>query len=616
MPVGQLRERPATEGLLGDIVNSSPVFVGAPFAINRDQAPYPTSQLYSAFESAQQNRMPVVYVGANDGMLHGFKATTGDEVFAYVPNKIIDGSQSFKNELERFTSPFYYHQYYVDLTPRLNDAFVKTAAGKAWQSVLVGGLGVGGKGYFALNVTDPATAFASSANAAASVLWEFTDADDTYPEDLSGNPLGGSVGAVVDPAGAPVKDLGYAVTTPTVAMSNVVDSDLEKKWIAVFGNGYNSTAGIATLFVLFMDDGLDGWSAGDFVKLSTGVGVPAIPLQRAGFPNALGTPALVDRDLNGTVDLAYAGDLLGNLYRFDLSNPNPNNWTVTKLFTATYSDGTLQPITKQPVVVKHPTQPGFMVIFGTGSYIAKDDARDQNIQSVYGIWDRLDNVPATAAADTRAQRLVQQVVTNVVEDVGGVLVTRRVMTNNPVNYQAESATPGVYGWYFDFDMPRATQTTSGNPNPDTSGNAPPAPQFPGEKAIRRLVYRDGTVITTTILPATGEASCFGARPGAIMLFDVLTGGDPGRPVVDFNNDGRIDGGDLVNVGGEAFAAGLLFNQTDLDGTLVDVSTLGGEADTDFLFVSGGDKTIALRIVDAATDRLGRLSWRQLEDNNP
>ena len=107
---------------------------------------------------------------------------------------------------------------------------------------------------------------------------------------------------------------------------------------------------------------------------------------------------------------------------------------------------------------------------------------------------------------------MQQVVTNVVEDVGGVLVTRRVMTNNPVNYQAESATPGVYGWYFDFDMPRATQTTSGNPNPDTSGNAPPAPQFPGEKAIRRLVYRDGTVITTTILPATGEASCFGARP--------------------------------------------------------------------------------------------------------
>ena len=128
--------------------------------------------------------------------------------------------------------------------------------------------------------------------------------------------------------------------------------------------------------------------------------------------------------------------------------------------------------------------------------------------------------------------------TNIFEEVGGVLVTRRVMTNNPVNYQPEGAAPGVYGWYFDFDMARATHTTSGNVNPDMSGNAPPAPQFPGEKAIRRLVYRDGTVITTTILPATGEASCFGARPGAIMLFDVLTGGDPGRPVVDFNNDGE------------------------------------------------------------------------------
>jgi Tfp pilus tip-associated adhesin PilY1 len=165
-------------------------------------------------------------------------------------------------------------------------------------------------------------------------------------------------------------------------------------------------------------------------------------------------------------------------------------------------------------------------------------------------------------------------------------------------------------------MPRATTTTSGNVNPDTSGNAPPAPQFPGEKAIRRLIYRDGTVVTTTVLPATGEASCYGARPGAIMLFDALTGGDPGRPVVDFNNDGKIDGNDLVTVGGQAYAAGLLFNQQDLDGTLVDISTLGGEADTDFLFISGGDETIAMRIADAASGRVGRLSWREVLDNNP
>src|SRR5262249_44759373 len=210
------------------------------------------------------------------------------------------------------------------------------------------------------------------------------------------------------------------------------------------------TAGIATLFTLFMDDGVDGWSPGDFVKLTTGAGVPAVPAQGAGFPNALGTPALVGKDLNGTIDLAYAGDLAGNLYRFDLSDSDPSKWKVTKIFTATYSDGTLQPITKQPIVVKHPTEQGFMVIFGTGSYVTKEDARDQNIQSVYGIWDRLDDVPATAAANTRATRLVKQTVTNVVESVNGVLVTRREITNNPVNYQAEGTSPGTYGWYFDF----------------------------------------------------------------------------------------------------------------------------------------------------------------------
>ncbi len=617
-PAGVLRARPAVSGLLGDIVNSSPVFVGQPRAINRDQAPYPTTDLYSSFASAKKNRRPVVYVGANDGMLHGFDAVLGDEVFAYVPNKIIDGTLRYKNELERLTSPFYSHQFYVDLTPQLNDAFVfpsRSALAKSWNTIMVGGLGVGGKGYFALNVTDPDSMYASQATASNSVLWEFTDEDDTYPVDSSGTPLGGAVGAVTDPDGRPVKDLGYAVTAPTIAMSNVDSGSGDKKWVSVFGNGINSTAGIAKLFVMFIDEGRDGWSASDFVKLSTGVGVPMIPEQRAGFPNALGTPALIDQDLNGTVDLAYAGDLLGNLYRFDLKDPSPANWTVTRLFTATYDDGTRQPITKQPLVVKHPTQQGFLVVFGTGSFVTKEDASNEDIQSVYGIWDRLENVPATAAADTRATRLVEQVVTNVVEEVGGVLVTRRIITKNPVAYAPDGVGVGVYGWYFDFDMTRATTTTSGNPNIDSSGYAPPSPQFPGEKAVRRLVVRDGTVITTTVLPATGQASCFGARPGAVMLFDVLTGGDPGRPVIDFNNDDVVDNNDFVVVGGEEFAAGLLFNQTDLDGALVDISTLGGEADTDFLFISGGNETIALRIADLNTGRTGRLTWREIQDVN-
>ncbi|MEZ5558244.1 MAG: PilC/PilY family type IV pilus protein [Pseudomonadales bacterium] len=231
LPAGSLRERATTGGILGDIVNSSPVFVGEPRSINRDQAPYPTSDLYSDFAAAKASRTPIVYVGANDGMMHGFDALTGEELFGYVPNMILDGSAYYRNPLSEFTDPFYQHNYYVDLTPRLNDAYMRPrvgAASKSWNSVLVGGLGAGGKGFFALNVTDPDSDFSTEANAAGVPLWEFTEADDTYPVDSSGNPLGGAVGAITDPYGRPVKDLGYAMTLPTVAMSNAEDATGEK----------------------------------------------------------------------------------------------------------------------------------------------------------------------------------------------------------------------------------------------------------------------------------------------------------------------------------------------------------------------------------------------------
>ncbi|MBX3706436.1 MAG: tandem-95 repeat protein [Pseudomonadales bacterium] len=622
-PAGTLRRRASSNALLGDIVNSSPVFVGAPRALNRDQAPYPVDDLYSAFAGARAGRTPVVYVGANDGILHGFNALTGQELFGYVPNKILDSTQAYRNTLNEFTNSFYQHKFFVDLTPRLNDVYIRAnsgAASKSWNTVLMGGLGAGGKGFFALNVTDPATRFSSEGTAAGAVLWEFTDEDDTYPVDSNGDPLGGSVGAITDPLGLPIKDLGYSLSLPTLAMSNVLDAGVpaRREWVAIFGNGPNSTSGIAKLFVLFMDRGIDGWSDGSFVKLDTGFGVPVAPAQQAGFPNGLGSPTAVDIDLNGTVDWVYAGDRLGNLYRFDLRDSDPDEWTVTRLFTATYTSGgvtRLQPILSQPLVVKHPTEQGFLVIFGTGSYVAKEDADNEEIQSIYAIWDRGASNPVTALADTKELRLVEQVMTNVVDDTGPTPVVRRILTSNPVEYQLEGSEPGTYGWYIDLDLPRPTTTISGAVNTDTSGRNPPGPQFPGEKAIRTFLFRDGEVITTTVLPSLDEFSCYGTRPGAILLFSALTGGDPGRPVIDFNTDGEIDDGDLVPVGGALYAGGLLFNQTDLDGALVDLSTLGGQGDTDFLFVSGGSDTISFRIRDVDDDRTGRLSWRELTLDN-
>jgi type IV pilus assembly protein PilY1 len=619
LPTGIYRERPAVRGILGDIVNSNPAFVGAPRAINRDQAPYPTNDLYSDFADAQKNRDGIVYVGANDGMMHAFDGITGEEVFAFVPNKIIDDTAQYRNEMVNLTSPAYFHQYYVDSSPRLNDIYSypsASASAKSWMTVVMGGLGGGGKGYFALDVTDP-NRFGNETSASNVVLWEFTEADDTYPVDTAGDPLGGAVNAWLDPQGNPVTELGYAVTQPTIVDDG---STLQnKEWAAIFGNGYNSSAGVATLFLLMMDRGLDGWDPGDFFKVTTGAGVLGGFGPLAGFPNALGTPAVVDRDLNGSADLVYAGDLHGNMWRFDISDTNPNNWKSVRLFTATYDDGgtdVAQPITAQPLVTKHPTESGFIVVFGTGSFVTKADGLNEEIQSIYGIWDRVDSSPATAASDTKALRLVEQVVTNVVEEVNGDAITRRIISRNAVNYGPDGGLgPGTYGWYIDFDMPRAATTENGNPNPDTSGNAPPAPQYPGERAIRRLILRNGVIVTTTVLPATGDASCFGALPGAIMLFDLIDGSDPDFAVIDFNNDGVIDNGDLLPVGGEDYAAGIVFGREDLDGTLVDLSTLGGEGDSDFLFVSGGDETISYGIIDINDSRTGRLSWRELDETN-
>ena len=284
VPTGSLRARLETEGLLGDIVNSSPRFVGRPRSAGRDQRPFPIPQdngvLYSDFADSNYDRAPLVYVGANDGMLHAFDALTGKEEFAYVPNLVIDSTERFNNQLDNFTSTFYLHDYYVDLTPRLNDAWVYGSTGtRQWRTILVGGLGAGGKGFYALDITDP-TSFSSETGAAGNVLWEFTESDDTYPLDPNGDPVGN--GLYVDPNNQPVTDLGYSLSLPILAMSNKASGGFQD-WVAIFGNGPNSTSGIATLFILDLDGGTNGWTSGDFIKLSTHTGVPLTgPLE--GFP--------------------------------------------------------------------------------------------------------------------------------------------------------------------------------------------------------------------------------------------------------------------------------------------------------------------------------------------
>ncbi|MEZ5549817.1 MAG: PilC/PilY family type IV pilus protein [Pseudomonadales bacterium] len=627
-PNGILRARETDEGMLGDIVHSAPVFVGSPRAFRRDQAPYPTGDLYSNFANSVSDRDRVVYVAANDGMLHAFDAGTtttgdfgtGDELFAYIPNKILDSSERFSNKLDQLTSLVYSHRYFVDLTPTVEDVYVRATRGsaiKSWNTVLVGGLGGGGKGYFALNVSDPDNSYSSLANAMSTVMWEFTDEDDFYPVDDLGDPLvDGGGNPLLDLGGDPVKDLGYAYSQAQIVLTNVQDGGGENEWMAVFGNGYNSSAGIAKLFLLNINGGMDGWDVADVIKLNTNEGVKNAPDPDAGLPNGLGTPAMVDRDGNGTADLAYAGDLFGNLFRFDISDADPANWTTTKLFQATYdgTQATRQAITTQPFVRRHPDG-GFLVVFATGSYITEQDGTSTDIESLYGIWDRGEVSPATAPASAKFDRLVEQTVTNLVDEAAAAFDRLRITSANSVTYLPDAGpTPGVYGWYIDLDMPRATDTLQGNPNTDTSGNAPPAAQYPGERAIRRFISRGDALLITTVIPRDSN-TCFRSPPGATWPIDALTGGNPRRAILDTNNDGVVDDDDLISYNGEYYAAGILFDTDDLDGTLVDPSLLIGRGNEDFLFLSGGDDQITLRIAGPADPKTGRLSWRELEEAN-
>ena len=629
-PAGPFRTR---NSVLGDIVNSAPVSVGAPQGIRRDRAPFPTDVLYSDFRQAYENRRRVVYVGANDGMLHAFDAGfedrtpidngTGNELFAFIPNKLIDSSQRFNNDLDQLSSLVYSHRFFVDLTPTVDDAFIRPngTGVQAWRTLMVGGLRGGGKGYFALDITDPDTMAVSEINGANSVLWEFTDADDTYPVEDNGVPLGGSFGAITDLAGEPVKDLGYSYTEPRIIMTNVDGASANrKKWAAVFGNGYNSTAGIAKLFVLFIDDGVNGWQNGDFIKINTGAGTiatnPSDPANQdptAGIPNGLGQPTIIDTDLDGIGDTAYAGDLQGNLYRFEIGDPNPANWQAVLLFTATL-DGTTQtrqPITTAPVVTKVPDQEGFIVTFGTGSFITEEDGLSTDVQSIYGIWDRFEIAPRTAINNAKGTLLVEQEITNIVDDTNG-LDTLRIMSRNVVNLIPGTAADANYGWFIDLDPVRASTSLQGNPNTDTGGLAPPNPQYPGERAIRQIVRRGSALVITTVIPRDAN-SCFRAPPGAIWFIDALSGGDPGRPIIDTDNDGLIDQNDLITVGGEEFAAGILFDAGSGDGSLVDPSVLLGDGDTDFLVInkSHGEDPQIIRIIKDGNRKTGRLSWWEI-----
>jgi len=511
--------------LMGDLINSGPVFVGKPALSWPDYAPFPTgSEAYSEFKNGSAaSRQKMVYVGANDGMLHAFNDSNGEEEFAYIPG--LAYSQTVNAGLHYLTDPNYLHNYYVDLTPTLSDVYISSGSSTEWHTLLIGGMRSGGRGYFALNVTNPASF--KEANAANMVLWEFTSDDDA--------------------------DLGFSYSRPFIGLAN----DSGNTWVAIFGNGYNSTgSGEASLFIVDIEAGVDGsWTLGsDYKKISTGVGSPA-------DPNGLTTPALADIDGNGTIDRVYAGDLRGNMWVFDLSSSNANLWGVaykagsapSPLFTTPAK----QPITAKPVLASHPTQPdqnsnepNIMVYFGTGQYLVNADKTSTDLQSFYGVWDHGNDA------------LVN---TDLIEQTFDSSFGVRVITRNPVDYATD------HGWY--FNLPES-----------------------GERAVTSPIARSDTVFFNTFVPQDDPCSSGGF--GFKFAVDMATGGSPLKPVFDSNNDGVIDENDYETNG-------------------VDQSTLAAVRQEGFLpepvFIEDLSFTaeIATKIKALKNVPSGRFSWQEL-----
>jgi type IV pilus assembly protein PilY1 len=487
------RSESGQQRLLGDIVNSNPKFQSG-----------------------------VLYVGANDGMLHAFDAESGEELFAYVPSALLQPEASGASPLSELMDPNYLHRYFVDGTVSVADL---TSAGVP-KKVLVGSLGAGGRAVFALDITNPAS-FGTG-----DVMWEFT-----HP------------------------DLGYNVGPPAIVRLS------SGEMAVVFGNGYNSDSHRAKLFVVNLDTGAL------IQTVDTGVGSFG-----ATTSNGLAAPIVTDWPVsNLRANRVYAGDLQGNLWRFDIGGL-PGTWNdagnVTALFTAVGPMGNTQPITAAPVIALNPANNNQIVVtVGTGAFFRTTD-RDMPgapVQSLYGI---IDTKPVGESGVTRGDLLQQTITSQTLETFGAQTVGVRVVSNNAFD-------PAFHkGWYLDLNLEDGERVI-------TSGTYPSGP------LQRRVRF-------STLIP--DEDPCGTGRRGFLMDLDIVGGGRTTFPVFDLNRDGYYDDDDLIS---DTPISGVAWGQGETPTLLTPADNSGDPPE--FLYTGEGGFVKGLGEEGIG----GRQSWQQL-----
>lgn len=474
---GQFRNR---ESLLGDIVNSSPIY-----AIDTDS----------------------LFVGANDGMLHAFNASTGQELFAYVPKGL-----DFE-ELGTLASPDYAHKFFVD-----GQVAVTSKSQTANKNYLIAAPGRGAKGVFVLDVTNPGN-FGTNA-----VRWDKTGSADA--------------------------DMGYVISDILITKTNSND------WVAMVPNGLDSANGSSVLFVYRLSDGAE------LARIDTG----------AVGANGLSAPRGWDSDGDGDVDDVYAGDLRGNLWKFDFSGASPNSWKVAMggqpLFRARDAAGNAQAITAGLALGSEAFGDRRWILFGTGRYISQDDITSSSVQSVYGVIDSNSHITGRSELMEREIELVGTGAT------GNAL--RAFETHSALDSSKR-------GWFIDLDKP-----------------------YSGERVIERG-FLSGRVFTfPSVVPISGNA-CEAAGRGFINAIDAFTGTTVAvdginHPYFDVGQDGN-DENDYLGSGDNELPVGSLETSIGMVTRPVlvgDRLVYGGS--------SGGKESQRVKLPPPSPKR---LSWREM-----
>lgn len=488
--------------LLGDTVNSEPLVVREPDRNYLDAG-------YSTFKSGNDTRTRLILQAANDGMLHAFNSVTGIEEWAYIPNMLIsnakdplNSSTSLLNTRSRKSN--FNHYFLLDGTPVAGDVDFNNAGstGNAitdWGSIAVGGLGKGGRGYYALNVTS--TTAATEAAAAAKALWEF-------PRSITDTTLRARA----------VLNLGYSFGKPIVVKTAAAG------WVVLLTSGYNNGTNSG-------DSGGDGLGhlyvvnakTGDLIADLTTAGCHATP---AANPCGLSSinAYVENKDSNNTVEIVYGGDLYGNLYRFDLRAATVGAWSVSKLAKlrsgATAADP-VQPITTVPELAKV-TVSGtdrYFVYVGTGMYLGKTDlpcppepatctwtpgSQSTQVQTMYALVDPRDG---TTLPDPLLGSLVAQTYTTA--------GTIRTFSANAVSY------PTKKGWYTNFTGGERIVTDSALASGVlvfTSNIPSTTPCIPGGSSyLYALDYQTGGQVANAAFGGKFQGSALASRPVLIQL---------------------------------------------------------------------------------------------------